>query len=121
MVIGAGGASHEAGMAALWTGTATSNGNNAPSGPSIDQAIAPQLQAQGVRTAYPTIPLMALASCAVDQNACAALHSFQDQRPNAGIFRKKLFQRRSVAKGDFDAVRQKGKGRLKQWRIRDGK
>jgi hypothetical protein len=70
-VIGAGGASHEAGMAALWTGTATSNGGNTPSGPSIDQAIAPMLQAQGVRTTYPTIPLMVQSSADYTQRAAA--------------------------------------------------
>ena len=54
-VTGAGKASHEAGMAALWTGTETDNGNNMPSGPSIDQAIAPLLQSQlGIHTPYPT-------------------------------------------------------------------
>jgi hypothetical protein len=62
-VTGAGKASHEAGMAALWTGSETDNGNNMPSGPSIDQAIAPLLQSQlGIHTTYPTVSLMAQSS-----------------------------------------------------------
>ena len=63
-VTGAGGASHEAGMAALWTGTETDNTNgNIAVGPSIDQAIAPLLQSQlGVHSTYPTIPLMVQSS-----------------------------------------------------------
>jgi hypothetical protein len=57
----AGGGSHEAGMAALWTG-ATSSGNS-PGAPSIDQTIAMLLDSQlGVRKAYPTIPLMVQSS-----------------------------------------------------------
>ncbi len=70
-VTGAGGGSHEAGMAALWTGT-TVTGANAPTGPSIDQAIAPLLQSQlGIRTAYPTIPLMVQSSADYTQREAA--------------------------------------------------
>jgi hypothetical protein len=63
-VTGAGNASHEAGMAALWTGTETDNSNNnIARGPSIDQAIAPLLQSQlGIHSTYPTIPLMVQSS-----------------------------------------------------------
>jgi Protein of unknown function (DUF1552) len=69
---GAVGGSHEAGMAALWTGTQTINGNNAPSGPSIDQAIAPLLASQlGIHTTYPTIPLMVQSSADYTQREAA--------------------------------------------------
>ncbi len=63
-VTGAGMASHEAGMGALWTGTETDNSNgNIARGPSIDQAIAPLLQSQlGIHSTYPTIPLMVQSS-----------------------------------------------------------
>jgi hypothetical protein len=58
----ANGGSHEAGMAALWTGTLVQNAGTG-SGPSIDQAIAPLLASQlGVSRPYPTIPLMVRSS-----------------------------------------------------------
>jgi hypothetical protein len=63
-VTGAGGASHEAGMASLWTGTKTDNtNNNMATGPSIDQAIAPLLASKlGIQSTYPTLALMAQSS-----------------------------------------------------------
>jgi len=54
--------SHEGGMAALWTGT-TNTSQTLPTGPSIDQAIAPLMKSQlNVSTPYPNIPLMAQSS-----------------------------------------------------------
>ncbi|HTB72626.1 MAG TPA: DUF1552 domain-containing protein [Polyangiaceae bacterium] len=105
-VIGAGGASHEAGMAALWTGTSTSNGGNTPSGPSIDQAIAPLLQAQGVRTAYPTIPLMAQSSADYTQRASAtrmlydASANFVDPYTDPAMAQSALFPGTAAPKPD---------------------
>jgi hypothetical protein len=65
-VTAAGTGSHEAGMAALWTGTSVVG--NAPSGPSIDQAIAPLLKSQlGINTAYSNVPLMAQSSADYQQ------------------------------------------------------
>jgi hypothetical protein len=56
------GNSHEGGMAALWTGT-TNTSATLPTGPSIDQAIAPLMKSQlSVSTPYPNIPLMAQSS-----------------------------------------------------------
>jgi hypothetical protein len=72
-VTGAGKASHEAGMAALWTGTETdkTSGNQA-TGPSIDQAIAPLLQKQlGIQSPYPTISLMVESSADYTQRETA--------------------------------------------------
>jgi len=54
--------SHEGGMAALWTGT-TNTSASLPTGPSIDQAIAPLIKRQlNVSTPYESIPLMAQSS-----------------------------------------------------------
>jgi hypothetical protein len=54
--------SHEAGMAALWTGTTVTSGNVA-TGPSIDQAIAALVKSQlGVSSPYPSVALMAQSS-----------------------------------------------------------
>jgi hypothetical protein len=61
-VAAAGQASHEGGMAGLWTGT-TVTGTPLPTGPSIDQVIAPLMKSQlGVNTPYSNIPLMAQSS-----------------------------------------------------------
>ncbi|MGO9835293.1 MAG: DUF1552 domain-containing protein [Polyangiaceae bacterium] len=61
-VAAAGQTSHEGGMAALWTGT-TLTGTPLPTGPSIDQVIAPLMKTQlNVNTPYPNIPLMAQSS-----------------------------------------------------------
>jgi hypothetical protein len=66
-VTAAGKGSHEAGMAGLWTAT-TVSGSNAPTGPSIDQAIAPLIKSQlGVNTPYPNVPLMAQSSADYQQ------------------------------------------------------
>jgi hypothetical protein len=55
--------SHEAGMAALWTGETNSGSTGNITGPSIDQAIAPLLISQlGVNRPYSNIPLMAQSS-----------------------------------------------------------
>ena len=54
--------SHEPGMSSLWTGTPIANGANA-SGQSIDQAIAAQLVASGIKTARPSIELYAASAC----------------------------------------------------------
>ena len=71
-VSGAGGASHEAGMAALWTGTDGQSAATSPSGPSIDQAIAPLLASQlGINSPYPTIPLMVRSSADYTQREAA--------------------------------------------------
>jgi hypothetical protein len=62
----AGGGSHEAGMAALWTGT--TNSGSSPGTPSIDQAIGPLLSSQlGIAKAYPTLPLMVQSSADYQQ------------------------------------------------------
>jgi Protein of unknown function (DUF1552) len=62
-VAAANGGSHEAGMAALWTGTTIQSNGSSASGPSIDQAIAPLLSSQlGINTAYPTLSFMAQSS-----------------------------------------------------------
>ena len=55
--------SHEAGMAALWTGTTIQNNGGNATGPSIDQAIAPLLTSQlSINRPYSTLPLMAQSS-----------------------------------------------------------
>jgi Protein of unknown function (DUF1552) len=58
----AGGGSHEAGMAALWTGLTTSG--NPATGPSIDTVISAGLNAG---TPYPNIPLMVQSSADYQQ------------------------------------------------------
>jgi hypothetical protein len=63
-VMAAGGGSHEAGMAALWTGL-TSSGNQA-TGPSIDTVIASALDAG---TPYANIPLMVQSSADYQQRS----------------------------------------------------
>jgi hypothetical protein len=71
-VTGAGSASHEAGMGALWTGTETDKNNYMASGPSIDQAIAPLMKSQlGIQSPYPTIPLMVQSSADYTQREVA--------------------------------------------------
>jgi hypothetical protein len=56
------GNSHEGGMAALWTGT-TNTSALLPTGPSVDQAIAPLIKSQlGISTPYSNIALMAQSS-----------------------------------------------------------
>ena len=60
----AGGGTHEAGMAALWTGL-TSSGNPA-TGPSIDTVISGALNAP---TPYPNIPLMVQSSADYQQRS----------------------------------------------------
>jgi hypothetical protein len=61
-VAAAGTASHEGGMAGLWTGT-TVTSTPLPTGPSIDQVIAPLMKSQlNVNTPYSNIPLMAQSS-----------------------------------------------------------
>jgi hypothetical protein len=70
-VTAAGTGSHEAGMAGLWTGTTISS-QNAPTGPSIDQAIAPLLKSQlGISTAYSNVPLMVQSSADYQQREAA--------------------------------------------------
>jgi Protein of unknown function (DUF1552) len=55
--------SHEAGMAALWTGTTIQNNGSNATGPSIDQAIAPLLTSQlGISRPFSTLPLMVQSS-----------------------------------------------------------
>jgi hypothetical protein len=61
-VMAAGGGSHEAGMAALWTGLTTSG--SAATGPSIDTAISAALNAP---TPYANIPLMVQSSADYQQ------------------------------------------------------
>jgi hypothetical protein len=59
----ANGGSHEAGMAALWTGTTIASNGSSASGPSIDQAIAPLLASQlGINRPYPTLSFAAQSS-----------------------------------------------------------
>jgi hypothetical protein len=61
-VAAANGGSHEAGMAALWTGSLIKNGQNATSA-SIDQAIAPLVSSQlSINRPYASIGLMAQSS-----------------------------------------------------------
>jgi hypothetical protein len=61
-VAGAGGGSHESGMAALWTGTTVSSSQLA-TGPSFDQAVAPLMKSQlGINSPYSNIALMAQSS-----------------------------------------------------------
>ena len=68
-VAAAGGGSHEAGMAALWTG-ATVSSNNAAKGASFDQAVAPLLKSQlGVSSPFPSIALMAQSSADYQQRS----------------------------------------------------
>lgn len=60
--------SHEAGMAALWTGQFIKNSGSNATGASIDQAIAPLLTSQlGISRPYPTISLMAQSSADTPQ------------------------------------------------------
>jgi hypothetical protein len=67
-VAAAGTGSHEAGMAALWTATTLGGSSNAPTGPSIDQAIAPLMKSQlGVSTPYANVALMAQSSADYQQ------------------------------------------------------
>jgi len=62
-VAAANGGSHEAGMAALWTGTTIKNSGQNATGASLDQAIAPLLSSQlSVHRPYPTLSLMAQSS-----------------------------------------------------------
>jgi|CZKU01.1.fsa_nt_gi hypothetical protein len=66
------GASHEAGMAGLWTGSTSTGSNNAPGSPSIDQAIAPLLKSKlGINTAYSNVPLMVQSSADYQQRGAA--------------------------------------------------
>jgi hypothetical protein len=69
-VMAANGGSHEAGMAALWTGTTIKNNGDAATTPSIDQAIAPLLSSQlGITRPYPTLPLMAQSTADYQQRS----------------------------------------------------
>ena len=69
-VMAAGSGSHEAGMAALWTGTTIKNNGSNATGPSIDQTIAAALSSQlGINRPYATIPLMAQSSADYQQRS----------------------------------------------------
>jgi hypothetical protein len=69
-VMAANGGSHEAGMAALWTGTTIKNNGGNATGPSIDQAIAALLSSQrGITRPYPALPLMAQSSADYQQRS----------------------------------------------------
>src|SRR5258708_12950029 len=69
-VAAAGGGSHEAGMGALWTGTTVNSSSNLPSGPSIDQAIAPLLKSQlGVSSPFSSVAFMAQSSADYKQRS----------------------------------------------------
>jgi hypothetical protein len=62
----AGSGTHEAGMAALWTGTVLTPSGNAATGPSIDTVIAGALDAP---TPYANIPLMVQSSADYQQRS----------------------------------------------------
>jgi hypothetical protein len=59
----ANGGTHEAGFASLWTGSLiANNANTATTGPSVDQAIAAALVAQGITSPFQTLPFYAQSS-----------------------------------------------------------